>query len=82
MAWFASLAMFLAAAQRCSFSVLALPIQAQLGLSLAQMGVLQSSMLLGYVIGQVSHAHKYAQDPVAHARARASCHQPYNPKHP
>lgn len=52
-AWFASLAMFLAAAQRCSFSVLALPIQAQLGLSLPQMGVLQSSMLLGYVIGQV-----------------------------
>lgn len=45
--------MALAAVHRVAFSVLAVPIQAQLGLSLVQMGMLQSSLLAGYVLGQV-----------------------------
>jgi MFS family permease len=49
----ACLVMSLAAVHRVTFSVLAVPIQAQLGLSLVQMGVLQSSLLAGYVVGQV-----------------------------
>ena len=46
-------AMLLAALHRVSFSVLAVPIQAQFGLSLPQMGLLQSALLVGYVLGQV-----------------------------
>jgi hypothetical protein len=44
---------FLAAVGRVSFSVLAVPIQQQFGLTLADMGLLQSAMLVGYVIAQV-----------------------------
>ena len=43
----------LAAISRTSFSVLAIPIQSQLGLSLSEMGLVQSSLLLGYVVGQL-----------------------------
>ena len=45
--------MLLAALHRVVFSVLAVPIQQQFGLSLPQMGLLQSSLLIGYVVGQV-----------------------------
>ena len=43
----------MAPVHRVAFSVLAVPIQAQLGLSLPQMGMLQSSLLVGYVLGQI-----------------------------
>ena len=46
-------ATLLAAVHRSSFAVLAVPIQSQFGFSLAQMGVLQSALLLGYLVGQV-----------------------------
>ncbi len=49
----ACLTMGLAAVHRVAFSVLAVPIQAELGFSLPQMGLLQSALLLGYVLGQV-----------------------------
>ena len=47
------LAMFGAAVQRVAFSVLAVPIQAEFGFSLPEMGMLQSALLGGYVLGQV-----------------------------
>jgi MFS family permease len=43
----------MAAVGRVSFSVLAVPIQQQYNLRLSEMGLLQSAMLIGYVIGQV-----------------------------
>ena len=46
-------AMALASAHRVTFSVLALPLQAEYGLSLRQLGVLQSAVLAGYMLGQV-----------------------------
>ncbi|GAB4823811.1 hypothetical protein N2152v2_010857 [Parachlorella kessleri] len=46
-------AMLLAALHRVAFSVLAVPIQQQFGLSLPQMGLLQSALLVGYVVGQI-----------------------------
>ena len=46
-------AMALASAHRATFSVLALPLRAQYGLSLRQLGVLQSAVLGGYLLGQV-----------------------------
>jgi hypothetical protein len=49
----ASLASGLCAVSRVSFSVLAPEIQGALGFSLPQMGVLQSALLAGYVLGQV-----------------------------
>lgn len=51
----ACVATFSAAISRVSFSVLAVPIQEQYGLTLGDMGVLQSSLLMGYVLGQVSN---------------------------
>jgi hypothetical protein len=50
----ACLAMALAAVHRVAFSVLSVPIQAEFGLSLPEMGMLQSALLGGYVLGQVS----------------------------
>jgi sugar phosphate permease len=47
-------AMALASAHRVTFSVLAVPLQQELGLSLPQMGILQSAVLAGYVLGQVT----------------------------
>lgn len=49
----ACLSTFMAAVGRVSFSVLAVPIQQQFKLSMGDMGLLQSAMLVGYVIGQV-----------------------------
>lgn len=49
----ACLAMALAAVHRVAFSVLALPIQAALGLSMPDMGRAHAALLLGYVLGQV-----------------------------
>lgn len=46
-------AMAMAAVHRAAFSVVALPIQQELGFTLPQMGMLQSALLLGYLIGQV-----------------------------
>ena len=46
-------AMVMASAQRVTFSTLALPLQRELGLSLAQVGALQSAVLAGYILGQV-----------------------------
>lgn len=42
-----------AAVHRTAFSVLAPPIQVELGLSLPQMGHVHSALLTGYVLGQV-----------------------------
>jgi hypothetical protein len=50
----ACLAMALAALHRVAFSVLAVPIQAEFGLSLPEMGMLQSALLGGYMLGQVN----------------------------
>ena len=47
-------AMALASAHRVTFSVLAVPLQQELGLSLPQMGILQSAVLAGYILGQAS----------------------------
>lgn len=49
----ACLAMALAAVHRVAFSVLALPIQAALGLSMPDMGRAHAALLLGYLLGQV-----------------------------
>jgi len=49
----ACVATFLAAVSRVSFSVLAVPIQQQYGLKLSDMGLLQSALLMGYVLGQI-----------------------------
>lgn len=46
-------ATLLAAVHRSAFAVLAVPIQAQFGFSLAEMGVLQSGLLFGYLCGQI-----------------------------
>ncbi|EIE20601.1 major facilitator superfamily transporter [Coccomyxa subellipsoidea C-169] len=46
--------MALASAHRVTFSVLAVPLQQELGLSLPQMGILQSAVLAGYILGQAS----------------------------
>lgn len=50
----ACVAMAAAALHRVAFSILAPPIQAELGLSLPQMGCAHSALLIGYVLGQVS----------------------------
>lgn len=42
-----------AAVHRTAFAVLAPPIQAELGLSLPQMGHVHSALLVGYVLGQI-----------------------------
>lgn len=47
------MAMAMAAVHRAAFSVLSVPIQLELGLSLPQMGTLQSALLAGYLVGQV-----------------------------
>ena len=47
-------AMACASMHRVTFSVLAIPIQEEFGLSLPQLGVLQSAVLAGYITGQVS----------------------------
>ena len=44
----------LAALDRVSFSVLAVPIAHQYSMQLSEMGMLQNAMLIGYVFGQVS----------------------------
>ena len=49
----ACLAMALAAVHRVAFSVLALPIQAALGLGMPDMGRAHAALLAGYVLGQV-----------------------------
>ncbi len=46
-------AMACASVHRVTFSVLAIPIREEFALSLPQMGVLQSAVLAGYIIGQV-----------------------------
>jgi hypothetical protein len=46
-------AAIMAAVSRTSFSMLAIPIQKQFSLSLADMGLIQSSLLFGYILGQV-----------------------------
>ena len=46
-------AMACASIHRVTFSVLAIPIREEFSLSLPQMGVLQSAVLAGYIIGQV-----------------------------
>lgn len=46
-------AMASASMHRVTFSVLAIPIRAEFGLSLPQMGVLHSAVLAGYILGQV-----------------------------
>jgi len=46
-------AMLLASMQRATVAILALPLQAALGLSTPQLGVLQAAVLVGYVAGQV-----------------------------
>lgn len=46
-------AVLMAAITRTSFSVLAIPIQQQFGLDMAEMGFIQSSLLFGYICGQV-----------------------------
>ena len=51
MAFFA-VAMGLAAMQRATIAILAVPLQAALGLSMPQLGVLQAAVLVGYVAGQ------------------------------
>ena len=48
-------AMACASIHRVTFSVLAIPIREEFALSLPQMGVLQSAVLAGYIIGQVGH---------------------------
>ena len=45
--------MAFAAVHRVAFAALAVPIQSQLGFSLPQMGLLHSSLLCGYLLGQV-----------------------------
>lgn len=42
-----------ASMHRVTFSVLAIPIRAEFGLSLPQMGILHSAVLAGYILGQV-----------------------------
>lgn len=49
----ACVAALLAAVHRAAFSVLAIPLQQQLGLSMAQMGALHSALLVGYLLAQV-----------------------------
>ena len=39
--------------QGATIAVLAVPLQATLGLSMPQLGVLQAAVLIGYVTGQV-----------------------------
>lgn len=46
-------ASIMAAVSRTSFSVLAIPIQERFALSMADMGLIQSSLLFGYIVGQV-----------------------------
>ena len=46
-------AMACASMHRVTFSVLAIPIRSEFGLSLPQMGVLHSAVLAGYILGQV-----------------------------
>ena len=46
-------AMACAAIHRVTFSVLAIPIREEFALSLPQMGILQSAVLAGYIVGQV-----------------------------
>ena len=48
-------AMACASMHRVTFSVLAIPIREEFALSLPQMGILQSAVLAGYIIGQVGH---------------------------
>ena len=49
-------AMACASMHRVTFSVLAIPIREEFALSLPQMGILQSAVLAGYILGQVSVA--------------------------
>uniref|UniRef100_A0A7S1CV42 Major facilitator superfamily (MFS) profile domain-containing protein n=1 Tax=Picochlorum oklahomense TaxID=249345 RepID=A0A7S1CV42_9CHLO len=46
-------ASIMAAVSRTSFSVLAIPIQERFALSMADMGLIQSSLLFGYIVGQI-----------------------------
>lgn len=55
----ACLATFMAAIGRASFSVLSVPIQQSYGLTLSQVGMAQSAMLLGYLIFQVRRTKGY-----------------------
>lgn len=51
--------MAVASAHRVTLSVLAVPLQHELGLTLPQMGILQSAVLAGYILGQVYTLCKY-----------------------
>ena len=50
---FFAVAMGLASMQRATIAILAVPLQAALGLSMPQLGLLQAAVLVGYVAGQV-----------------------------
>ncbi|KAK9835423.1 hypothetical protein WJX81_008633 [Elliptochloris bilobata] len=50
---FFAVAMALASMQRATIAILAVPLQALLGLTMPQLGVLQAAVLVGYVAGQV-----------------------------
>ena len=51
--WVASSAAIMSAVSRTCFSMLAIPIQQEFGLSLGDMGLVQSSLLFGYILGQI-----------------------------
>ena len=51
--WVACSAAIMAAVSRTCFSMLAIPIQQEFGLSLGDMGLIQSSLLFGYILGQI-----------------------------
>lgn len=51
--WVACSAAVMAAVSRTCFSMLAIPIQRDFGLSMGDMGLIQSSLLFGYIVGQI-----------------------------
>ena len=61
-------AMASASMHRVTFSVLAVPICAEFGLSLPQMGVLHSAVLAGYILGQVVRHPQSVYIPVTQRR--------------
>ena len=53
---FFAVAMGLAAMQRATIAILAVPLKTALGLSMPQLGALQAAVLVGYVAGQARPA--------------------------
>lgn len=77
----ACVSMAAAAIHRTAFSVLAPPIQAELGLSLPQMGHVHSALLVGYVLGQVRWVGSIGAKGSMHCQAcqrlpPSCCHKP------